>query len=408
MTRLLAALGLFIPVPLLVAADWPQWRGVNRDGISAESVAPWKGELKAVWRKDVGEGNSSPVVANGRVFLHAKVADKEREEVIAFDAKAGNEVWRQSYERASYKNIYGNGPRATPVVDGDKLYTFGVTGILICWDAATGKEIWKLDVLKEFQATNLFFGASSSPLVFGNKLLVLVGGPEASIVALDKMSGKMLWRSGTDKASYASPILTKQGNTQLAVFLTQKGVVALNPEDGKEHWKFPLVDRLNESSTTPVRAGDVIFASSVTFGSVGIKLTTENGKPAHEQLWKNDLNCYFSTPVAVGDHLYVVSVVGPLLAPNAQLQCLEAKTGKALWTRKNVGKYHATVMLAKDRLLMLEEPGDLVLIEPDPKEFKELARAKVCGKTWAHPALSDGRLFVRDEKELICVELGAK
>jgi outer membrane protein assembly factor BamB len=163
------------------------------------------------------------------------------------------------------------------------------------------------------------------------------------------------------------------------------------------------VDALAESSTTPVRVGDLLFASSVTFGSVGLKLTEKDGRPAYEQLWKDPkMTCYFGTPVAFGEHLYVVT---GSVTPPAALNCVEAKTGKVLWTRQNVGQYHATVMRAKDRLLLLEEGGDLVLFEPNPKEYKELARSKVCGKTWAHPALANGKLYVRDEKELICVQL---
>lgn len=391
---------------LSFAADWPQWRGPNRDGISAESIEPWKGELKVLWRQPVGEGHSSPIMARDRVFIHAKVRDKEQEEVLAFDARTGKKLWRSPYERNKFENAYGNGPRSTPVVDSDRIYTLGVTGILAAWDATSGKEQWKLDVLREFKAPNLFFGVSSSPVVDGDKLLVLVGGPDASVVAFDKSNGKVRWKTGSDAASYASPIVTSRDGRRLAVFLTAKGVLAVNPADGTPYWQYPLVDKLSESSTTPVRAGDLLFASSVTFGSVGLKLTAKDGKPAYEELWKNDrLTCYFSTPVAMNEHLYIVT--GQLLPPSAKLHCIEAKTGNIVWTRpKAVGKYHGTLLLAKDRLLLLEEEGDLVLIEPSPKEYKELSRGKVCGQTWAHPALAHGRLYVRDEKELICVQVG--
>lgn len=405
MNRMLAALVTLLPVASASADDWPQWRGPNRDGVSQESVEPWKGELKALWRQPVGEGHSSPVVAGGRVFLHFKHTDKEAEIVAARDAKTGKELWHKTYDRDPYINPYGNGPRATPLVDGDRLYTVGVTGVLTCWDTATGKQHWQLNILSEFKAKNLFFGVSASPIIEADKLLVMVGGPEASIVALDKLTGKTIWKSGSDPASYASPIVTTgPGGKRLAIFLTQQGVVGLNPATGEQHWKFPLVDKLNESSTTPVRLDDHLFASSVTFGSVGLKLTATEGQPAAEQVWKNEqMTCYFSTPIAVAGQLYVVS--GKLIPTAAQLQCVDLKTGKASWTRRNVGKYHATVMKVKDRILMLEEPGDLVLIEPNAKEYKELARAKVCGETWAHPALSDGKLFIRDDKELICLEL---
>jgi outer membrane protein assembly factor BamB len=303
-----------------------------------------------------------------------------------------------------FTNQFGNGPRSTPVVDGELMYTLGVTGILACWDSASGRKVWETNIITQFEAPRLFFGVSSTPIIEGDRLLVLCGGREASIVAFDKKTGGVLWKSGTDRATYASPIVITQGDRRMAVFLTHQGVTALDPRSGERLWQYPLVDKLSESSTTPVRVGDVIFASSVTFGGVGLKLIEKDGQPASQQLWKNEqLTCYFSTPVAHGDQLYVVT--GRLLPPSAQLHCVEAKTGKVLWTRRNVGKYHATVMMAGGRLLMLEERGDLVLIEPDPREYKELARAKVCGETWSHPALSDGRLYVRDAQELICVGL---
>ncbi len=418
MKRILLFLFCVLPATLL-AADWPQWRGPNRDGVSSERVEPWKGELKVVWKQPVGEGHSSPVVAADRVYLHVKVPNAEREEVLAFEAGTGKRLWSAGYERSPFHSEYGNGPRSTPLVDEGKVYTLGVTGLLTCWDAGGGKELWRRDILREFKAANLFFGVSTSPVIVGDKLLVMPGGPEAAIVALDKRTGKTLWQAGSDKASYASPFVTPltlpsppkgervggEGEPKLGLFLTQQGLVALDPADGRVHWQFPMKDLLSESSTTPARAGDVLFASSVTFGSVGLKLTTKDGKPAYDQLWKAPgLPCYFSTPVAVGEHFYAVTGKLPPFA-SADLHCLEATTGTVLWTRKKVGTYHGTLLLAKDRLLLLEEAGDLVLIEPNPKEYRELARGKVCGQTWAHPALSNGKLFVRDDKELICVQL---
>jgi outer membrane protein assembly factor BamB len=402
--RPILLLGLaFLPVTSALAADWPQFLGPNRDNTSPESVEPWTGELRILWKQPVGEGHSSPVVAGGRVFTHAKQAGREGEEVVARDAATGNQLWRQAYNRPKFENFFGNGPRSTPVVDGDHVYTLGVSGILACWKTADGEEVWKTNILEQFKAANLFFGVSTSPIVAGDKLLVLVGGPDASIVAFEKTTGKVAWKSGSDKAAYASPLITQHGGKPLALFLTHEGVTAIDPADGKRFWQFPLVDMLAESSTTPVRVGDMLFASSVTYGSVGLKLTEKDGQPGYEQVWKDPkLPCYFGTPVAFGEYLYVVR---GSVTPPASLCCVEAKTGKVAWTRPNVGQYHATVMRVKDRLLLLEESGSLVLIEHNPKEYKELARAKVCGKTWAHPALSDGRLFVRDEREVRCVEV---
>jgi outer membrane protein assembly factor BamB len=392
----------------LLAADWPQWLGPTRDGVSPESVEPWTGPLKVLWRQPVGEGHSSPVVAVGRVFTHAKVAGSEREEVFARDAATGKLLWRHAYGRPPFSNFFGNGPRATPLVDGERVYTLGVSGILACWNAADGSEVWKLNILSQFKAANLFFGISSTPVIagdkLGDKLIVLVGGKDASIVAFDKLTGKVAWQSGSDKASYSSPVVTKHGERSLLIGLTHDGVTALDPATGQRHWQFPLVDSLAESSTTPVRVDDLLFASSVTYGSVVLRLTEKDGKPGYEQVWKDPaLTCYFGTPVAFGEHLYVVT---GSVTPPAALRCLEAKTGKVLWTRPNVGQYHATLMRVKNRMLLLEEGGELALFEPDPKAYKELARAKVCGKTWAHPALANGKLYVRDDRELICVEVG--
>jgi outer membrane protein assembly factor BamB len=407
MNRTLAMLLLFLSAGWACAGDWPQWLGPARDGKSPEAVAPWKGDLKVVWRQPAGEGHSSPIVAEGRVFIHAKVQDKEQEEVVALDAATGKEIWRKSYDRTPYTNVFGNGPRSTPLVDGERLYTLGVTGILACWNASDGKEHWKIDLLKEFTAKNLTFGVSTSPIIVGDQLLVMVGGPEASIVSLEKATGKVRWKSGSDQASYSSPILTNQANRTLGLFLTQKGLLALDPATGQSQWQFPMVDRLSESSTTPIRSGDMIFVSSVTVGSHGLKLTVKDGKPGFEEVWKNaKLTCYFATPIAVGDHLYVVT--GQVFPASAQLHCVESASGKILWSRPNIGKYHATLLLAKDKLLLLEEAGSLVLLDPSPKEYRELARSKVCGQTWAHPALSDGKLYLRDGKELICVSLAEK
>jgi outer membrane protein assembly factor BamB len=391
------------------AGDWPQWLGPNRDGSSSETVAAWKEAPKVLWRYPVGEGNSSPVIAQGRVFIHDKVKDKDEEELFALDAASGKLLWQVVHPRAAFKSLYGNGPRATPAVAGDHIYTFGITGILRCNMASTGKPVWEINTLKDFGATNLFFGMSCSPLVEGNHVLINVGGKGASVVAFDKESGAVAWKALDDKASYSSPIAFGQGKDRQVVFLTQQGLVSLNPIDGSLFWRFALVDLLLESSSTPVRVGDMLVASSITYGSTGLRLQTKDDKPNATQIWKNDaLTCYFSTPVPVGsDHLYLVSgTKPPALSSQATLHCIDARTGKELWQKPKVGKYHAALLrTGNQKLLLLEEAGNLVLLDPDPKEYRELARAKICEETWAHPALADGRLYVRDMKEVICLRL---
>jgi outer membrane protein assembly factor BamB len=396
---------------IAAAGDWPQWLGPARDGSSPETVASWKAAPRVVWRQPVGEGHSSPVVAGGRVFLHTKVKNKEEEQVTAWDAATGKQVWQMSYPRAHFQSIFGNGPRATPAVVGDKLYTFGVTGVLTCWEAATGKQVWRVDTLKQFDAPNLFFGASCSPLIDGDRLFLNVGGKGASVVAFNKDTGKVLWKNLDDRASYASPVLLGQGAERQLIVFTQQGLVAVNPADGALFWRFPLVDLLSESSTTPVAAGSTLFASSITVGGVGLRLESKAGKPAAQEIWKNpQLTCYFSTPVAVGkEHLFLVTgTKPPALNIQADLHCVDIATGKSLWRHPKVGKYHASLLRTGDnKLLMLEDSGELVLLESSPEKYKELCRAKVCGDdTWAHPALANGRLYLRDRQELICLQMG--
>jgi outer membrane protein assembly factor BamB len=408
MPWLRSLLALLLCSALALAGDWPQWLGPNRDGASPETVAPWKGSPQTLWRQPVGEGHSSPIVAGGRVFLHTKMKDTDEEEVAAYEAQSGKRLWRTVYPKAAFQSIFGNGPRATPTAADGRIYALGVTGVLTCLEGDTGKQVWQVDTLKQFQASNLRFGVSCSPLVEGDKVLVNVGGKGASVVAFDRNTGKVLWASLDDAASYSSPVAFGQGAERQVVFLTQQGLVSFTPSDGSVFWKFPLVDRLSESSTTPVRAGDLLLGSSVTYGSVGLRLETKDGKPAASQTWKNpSLTCYFSTPVPVGkDHVYLVT--GTFLPPaQATLHCIDAKTGQDLWTKPRIGKYHAALLRTGNyKLLLLDDSGNLILLDPDAKEYRELARAKVCGATWAHPALADGRLYVRDEKELICVRLG--
>jgi outer membrane protein assembly factor BamB len=391
------------------AGDWPQWLGPQRDGSSPEKVAPWKDELKVLWRAPLGEGHGSAVVADGKVYIHVKVNNKDQEEVIAFDAVSGKELWRTPYERGFFGSVFGNGPRATPAVSDGRVYSFGATGILTCFDAAKGTQLWQVNTLKEFKAANLFFGTSSSPLVEGDKVLVNVGGKGASIVAFGKDKGDVVWKALDDKASYSSGIAITADKQRQVIFLTAGGLASLNPSDGGVFWQFPLVDKLSESSTTPVRIGDILLGSSVTYGSVGLHLEAKDGKPAATEAWKNDtLTCYFSTPVAVGkEHVYLVTG-GIIPPPSATLRCVDVKSGKELWNKPKVGKYHAALLrTGDDKLLMLDDAGSLILLEPNAKEYKELARAKVCGQTWATPALANGRLYLRDAKDLICLELSA-
>jgi outer membrane protein assembly factor BamB len=411
MHRSLAALLLSLPLtlPLASAADWPQFLGPTRDGASPEAVSPWKGELKPLWKQPVGEAHSSPIVADHVVYAFYQPKGKNADALAAFDAKTGERKWEKSYERAEFKPLFGNGPRSTPLVAGGKVFTLGGTGILACWDAKTGEIAWKVDTLKDFDAKNLFFGVSTSPLLVGEHVVVMVGGKGAGLVAFDAKSGKPAWKSTDDPASYSSPVLAKD---QIIV-LTGANLLGLS-ETGKQLWAVPFEGKVGpkqliESSATPLVVDDLVVASTVTSGSIAVRPPREPAGKAERAWFNKNLTCYFSTPVVVGEHLYMVNGSATLLNPSITLRCVELKSGKVVWEKKDVGKYHAAVVRCGgpglERLLMLDDGGVLTLFEANPKDYRELARSKVCGETWAHPALVDGHVYLRDGSELVCVPL---
>src|SRR5262245_16514263 len=403
------------------AEDWPQFLGPRRDGTSTDIIKPWKTDPRVGWKVTVGDGHSSPVVSEGRVFLHDRVPGKDAERLSVFDAKNGAPLTAIEYQRGPFANPFGVGPRATPTVMGNQILTLGVTGHLGFFALEKTDSESKfmsqanINLLDEYKLKNLTFGPSASPLVEGDLAIVQAGGelqagPKgkgAGILAFNRDTRKPAWTATDDPASYASPMAIGEGKNRQIIVLTQKGLVSVSPKDGKVFWQYSFQDALNESSTTPVLVGDLLIASSVTRGSVALKLIEKDGKPGVEEAWKKpELNCYFSTPVAANkDHLYMVT--GVLAArPSITLRCVETATGKTLWSRANIGKYHAAlVKTGDDKLLMLDDAGRLVLLQPNAKQYQELCRSKVCGDTWAHPAVSNGRIYLRDAKELICLEL---
>ena len=414
MTRLrtLPLLALSILVAPALAEDWPGWLGPRRDGSSTATIKPWKGDLEVVWKKGVGEGHSSPIVAGGKVFLHTKVMeDREAESVTAYDAKTGKVVWTKSYARTKFKSLFGAGPQSTPTVSGGRLYSHGATGLLTCFDTAKAEQLWQVDTQKDFAPPPLTFGAACSPLVEGDNVYVNVGGKGASVVAFAKEDGKVAWQQLDDRASYASGIAFGPRGKRQVAFLTQQGLRGFGAMDGKKLWEYKLVDKLNESSTTPVFVGDTLLASSVTFGMVGLELVPGDDGVKVKELWKNPaLTCYFSTPMPVGkEYVYVVAGKLSLLSPpSSTLYCVEVATGKVAWRKDKIGKYHAALMrTGDDKLLMLSDLGELVLIDPDPKGYNELSRTKFAksDQIWAHPAVSDGLLYYRDERDLYCLRL---
>jgi outer membrane protein assembly factor BamB len=396
------------------AADWPGWLGPKRNGSTSEKVIVWKAKEtpKVLWRGAIGEGFSSPVVAGARVFIHTRGRDrdKEEEEVIAFDAAGGKELWKDTYPRPRFKSVLGTGPRATPVVAGKRLFTLGINGLLSCYEVEKGKRLWQVDLYKHFKADLPRFAVCCSPLVIGNRVIVSIGGKGRCVVALHADTGKVQWQSLDDAASTSSAVLfaggqRPKGGFPDVVFMTPLRLVGLDPLDGTLRWEHPMVFQPAGASPTPIAIADKVVASTQAHGAVAVRVGKKEDKPVAESAWQNrEMKSYFSSGVAAGDLLVLVTnTVQPL--PSAALTCLEAKTGKQLWKKEGVGYFHAGVIRTGDgKLLVLNDSGVLTLWEIDARGAKQLARAKVCGGTLANPALAGGRLYVRDGKELICLK----
>jgi outer membrane protein assembly factor BamB len=406
-----SVLAVLVCTPLAAADEWPQWLGPRRDGGTAEKVAPWKQAPKALWRRPAGEGYSVPVVAGGRVFVHARVADREEEELTALDANTGKTLWRETYPRAPYKSVLNTGPQATPAVAGNRVYSFGITGVLSCHRADTGKRLWQVDAYKKLKADLPRFGVCCSPLVVGTRVLVSVGGKGSSVVAFDSETGEIQWQAFDDPASTASPVLFAKekgrGGLPDAVFMTSLRLLAVNPLDGSLSWEYPLVFQPSGASPTPVVASDRLVASTISNGSAAVRVTLKEDKPVAGLLWQDtEMKGYFSTGVAAGnEHLYLVTnTLEPI--PAAALRCVELGTGKERWKKDRAGYFHAGLIRTGDgKLLVLDDLGVLKLIDADTKAYRELCRAKVCGGTFVNPALAGGRAYVRDGKEVICLQL---
>lgn len=391
------------------AADWPQWLGPKRDGATAETIEPWKDAPKEQWRVKVGGGFSSPVVAGGRVFVHGKVAGKDREELLALDAKTGTELWRTPYDRGPYSSVLNSGPQATPTVAGNRVFSFGITGFLTCFDAETGKQLWQVNTLKKLKAEMPRFGVCCSPLVIGNRVLVAVGGKGSSVVAFDAETGEIAWQALDEPASTSSPVLFAGGGsarkTPEVVFMTTLRVIGLNPLDGAVVWEFPLPFQPSGTSPTPVVAGDLVVTSTMTNGSTAIRLATGEKLTATKAWQAKNLSGYFSSGVATKDRVFLVTnTLQPV--PRADLACVDMATGKTAWTKEGVGYFHfAMIRAAGGRLLILDDAGNLKLLDATAANYRELCSAKVCGGNLIAPAFANGRLYVRDDAGVACVAL---
>jgi outer membrane protein assembly factor BamB len=381
--------------------DWPQWRGPNRDGISADTglLKDWpQGGPPLAWKAaGAGEGYSSFAVTQGRVYTLGARGDTEY--VLAYDAATGKRLWETAHGRR-FSNDRGDGPRATPTIDGDRLYAFGASGDLSALDAATGKTAWKINVLPEYGGSNITWGLSESPLVLSDRILVNAGG---TIVALRKSNGSVIWRSASDEAGYSSAVLQKTGTVSQAIFFTSRRVLGVDVNSGRQLWNYTKVANNTANIATPIVRGNRVFVSSA-YGTGGALLElapSGDNVSVREVYFTRRMMNHHATSILIGDYLYGFD--------NAILTALKFDTGEVAWQNRSVGK--GSLAFADDRLYLYSENGVVGLAEASPTAYREHGRFELrTGNlpTWSHPVVSGGKLFLRDQDTIYAYDVRAK
>jgi outer membrane protein assembly factor BamB len=391
------------------ANDWPHFLGPTRNGVYAGPplAASWpKDGPPVVWQRKVGAGFSGPAVASGKLILFHRIDDKEIVECL--DANTGKTFWTFDYP-TPYRDDFGfdEGPRATPATAEGRVYAYGAEGMLTCLDLGSGKKLWGIDAKKEFHAPKGFFGIACSPLVESNAVILNIGGNDgAGIVAFDKLTGKILWKTNNDQPSYSSPVAATIGNRRYLFVLTLANLVALDPADRKILFQYPFRPPIRASVTAAaplVIDNQVFLSASYGLGAALLKITP-NGP---EKLWSGDdiLSNHYATSVYLNGFLFGIhGRTDPGFEPPASLRCVELKTGKVRWQENDFGA--ATLTLAGDQLFILTEKGELIRAPAAPSSFKPLDRAQVLPtQVRAHPALANGLFYARSKDKLVCLDL---
>ena len=406
--------------------DWPDWRGVNRDGVwEATGVVETfeSDKIGSKWSVPIGPGYSGPTVSNGKVYVTDRIERPEQlERVLCFDERTGKELWVYQYD-CKYEGVgYPAGPRASVIINDGKAYSLGTMGHLFCFDAGTGRVIWKKDLNNEYKIDMPIWGIASTPLVVDEKLIVHVSGSDnACVVAFNKDSGEEIWRSLEDRAGYSAPIVIEKNGVRVVVNWTEHSLSGLDPESGEVYWRFPWTTGSGMSISTPVLYRDHIFVSAFYSGSLLVKLGDDY--TTAEKVWQREgeserntdaLHCVMNTPVILDDHIYGVDSY-------RELRCLEFSTGDRVWedlTAVNKDRWANIHFIQKEeKTWMFNEHGELLITELSPEGFKEISRAKLIeptrkqlgrGVTWSHPAFANRHVFIRNDDRLLCADLSEK
>jgi outer membrane protein assembly factor BamB len=407
-------------------SDWPTFLGPAQDGVSPEKgiLTKWPREgLKVAWEVPMGLGYAPPVVARGRLFHFDRFEDNNR--LTCRNAETGERLWKFEYPTA-YQDLYGYspGPRACPVVDDDRVYVIGPEGMLHCVTVADGTPVWNVDTRKEYHVHQNFFGVGSVPVVEGDLLIVAVGGSPkgprpidlrdatgngSGIVAFDKRTGKEVYRTTDELASYASPTIATIGGRRLGLYFARGGLIGFDPKTGKQDFRFPWRAKVEESvnASNPVVVGDkVLITECYGPGSALLKIAPGKAEPiwtdADKDREDRALECHWNTPIHVDGYVYASS---GRHENGAELRCVELATGRVMWTEKRLSR--ASLTLIDGHFLCFTERGELILVKVNPKRYEPVAKwvTDLDYPTWAAPVVSHGLMYIRGKDRLMAAEL---
>ncbi|MEX0728637.1 MAG: PQQ-binding-like beta-propeller repeat protein [Planctomycetaceae bacterium] len=419
-----AMMGLVSIAQTLQADDWPQWGGPQRDLVWREKgiVKKFKtdGLLPRMWSTPISEGYSGPAVANGRVFITDRVLEKQQERVFCLDAETGDVIWQHAYP-CMYEVGYPAGPRSTPVVDDGRVYTIGAMGDMFCFEEKTGEVLWQKNFKDAYKTQMPTWGMVASPLVEGDQLITLVGGPGALVVSFNKETGEELWRSLDDaEIGYAPPVIFTLEGVRHLIIWHPTAISSLNPDNGEVRWEVPYQVKAGLSIATPRLVGNKLFVASFYNGPRMIEITAPDeakivwsGNSDSEQN-TDGLHPIISIPWMTDDYIYGVCSYG-------QLRCLDSQTGARVWeSTKATGEgrwWNAFIIPHEDRFFIHNEQGELIIAELSPEGYKEIDRALLVKLTrqvqrrmtiWSHPAFAMKSVFARNDEEIVRVNLAAE